>query len=183
MAMTQMVMRYVLRREPEVGSAATAGNALLAASNREMMFATLFFAVFDLKTGMLSYCSCGHDSPLILRSDSTVEEISTFNLPLGLEGKAEYKTNSLTLEPGDRLFLFTDGFVDAVNGENVRFGDERLHEVVQKFRAHPSQDFIRNLMKSVDDFAGSTPQFDDLTALIATVIARKPAHVGEKVET
>jgi phosphoserine phosphatase RsbU/P len=180
MAMTQMVMRYMLRREPDVGSAATAGNALLAASNREMMFATLFCAVLDLRTGVLAYCSCGHHSPLILRGDNTIEEISTFNLPLALEEKAEYKTNSLILQPGDRLFLFTDGFVDALNAENARFGDKRLHDVVQELRGRSSQDFIRSLMKSVDDFAGSASQFDDLTALLATPLARKPAHAGEK---
>jgi serine phosphatase RsbU (regulator of sigma subunit) len=60
MAMTQMVMRYMLRQELDVGAAATAANALLAASNREMMFATLFCCVLDLSTGVLAYCSCGH---------------------------------------------------------------------------------------------------------------------------
>jgi serine phosphatase RsbU (regulator of sigma subunit) len=183
MAMTQMVMRYMLRQETEVGAAATAGNALLAASNREMMFATLFCSVLDLKTGVLSYCSCGHHSPLILRSGNRVEKISTFNLPLGVQEKAKYKTNSLILEPGDRMFLFTDGFVDAINNEEARFGDERLHEVVETLRALPSQDFVRDLMKSVDNFAGSAPQFDDLTALLATVVARKPDHDGEEIAT
>lgn len=183
MAMTQMVMRYMLRQEPDVGAAATAGNALLAASNREMMFATLFCAVLNLKTGVLCYCSCGHHSPFILRRGNGVEEISAFNLPLGLDEKAKYRGNSLILEPGDRLFLFTDGFVDAINNEEARFGDDRLHEVVERLRALPSQNFIRDLMKSVDDFAGSTPQFDDLTALLVTLIARKRDHDGEKVAT
>ena len=180
MAMTQMVMRYMLRQETEVGAAATAGNALLAASNREMMFATLFCFVLDLKTGVLSYCSCGHHSPIILRSGNRVEKISTFNLPLGVQEKAKYKTNSLILEPGDRVFLFTDGFVDAINNEGARFGDEQLHEVVETLRALPSQDFVRDLMKSVDNFADSAPQFDDLTALLATVIARNPITTARR---
>ena len=180
MAMTQMVMRYMLRQESDVGAAATAGNALLAASNREMMFATLFCFVLNLKTGVLSYCSCGHQSPFILRRDGAVDEISTYNRPLGIDEKAKYKADSLVLEPGDRVFLFTDGFVDAVDGEEVRFGDEGLHQVVQKLRALPSQQFVHGLIKSIDDFAGATPQYDDLTALVATMIARKPAHADEK---
>jgi phosphoserine phosphatase RsbU/P len=180
MAMTQMVMRYMLRREPEVGSAATAGNALLAASNRELMFATLFAAVLDLRTGVLSYCNCGHHSPLILRSDDMVEEISTFNLPLGVEAKAKYKTDSLILEPGDRLLLFTDGFIDALNGEEERFGDDRLHDMVRKLRSEPAANLVHSLMKSVDDFVGDAPQFDDLTALAATLIAKKSARDVER---
>jgi serine phosphatase RsbU (regulator of sigma subunit) len=176
MAMTQMVMRYMLREEHDVGAAATASNALLAASNREMMFATLFCCVLDLKTGELSYCSCGHHSPLILRNGNGIEKISSVNLPLAIDERTKYKTSSLVLEPGDRVFLCTDGFTDAVNDEGTRFGDERLSEAVNQLRLLPSQDFVHPLLKSVDDFAGSAPQFDDLTALLVTVIARKPDY-------
>jgi sigma-B regulation protein RsbU (phosphoserine phosphatase) len=181
MAMTQMVMRYMLRQEPKVGDAATAGNALLAASNREMMFATLFCFVLDLKTGVVSYCSCGHHSPFILRKGKRVETITASSLPLGLEENTKYKTESLVLEPGDQLFMFTDGFVDAVNSEGLRFGDERLQDIVNQFRTYPSQQFVHELIKSIDDFADGEPQFDDLTALLVTSIARKPDHETEAV--
>jgi sigma-B regulation protein RsbU (phosphoserine phosphatase) len=173
MAMTQTVMRYTLRREVDVGAAATAGNALLAASNREMMFATLFCCVLDLSSGTLSYCSCGHGSPLILRNGNGIEKTSAFNPPLAIGEKTKYKTNSLVLEPGDRLLLYTDGFSDAINKEELRFGDERLQQGVEKVRSLPSEQFIRELVKEVDDFVGDAAQFDDLTALLTTVIARK----------
>lgn len=181
MAMTQMVMRYMLRQEDKVGDAATAGNALLSASNREMMFATLFCFVLDLKTGLVSYCSCGHHSPFILRNGKRIETVAASSLPLGLDENTKYKTESLVLEPGDQLFMFTDGFVDAVNPEGLRFGDERLEEMVNQFRAHPPQQFIQELIRSIDDFADGEPQFDDLTGLLVTSIARKPEHETEKV--
>lgn len=174
MAMTQMVMRHTLRQEIDVGSAATAANALLAASNREMMFATLFCSVIDLRTGQLSYCSCGHHSPLILRKGKAIETIPVSNLPLGLDEKAKYKTASLVLDPGDRLLLFTDGFVDAVNAEDHRFGDERFHELVEIVRALPSSQLVPELVKSIDDFADGEAQFDDLTAVLVDAIAAKP---------
>ena len=104
MAMTQMVMRYMLRHEPDVGAAATAGNALLAATNREMMFATLFCSVLDLKTGVLSYCSCGHHSPLILRRGGAMEKTTEFNLALGLGENTKYRANSMVLEPSIDCF-------------------------------------------------------------------------------
>jgi sigma-B regulation protein RsbU (phosphoserine phosphatase) len=175
MAMTQMVMRYMLRQEGDVGSAATAGNALLSASNREMMFATLFCAVIDLRSGQISYCSCGHHSPLILRKGKPIETITVSSLPLGLNERAQYKTNSLLLDPGDQLFLFTDGFVDVFNSEEVHFGDERLHEVVERLRALPVDQLVPELIKSIDEFAGNQPQYDDLTALVVDVLARKPS--------
>jgi phosphoserine phosphatase RsbU/P len=176
MAMTQMVMRYMLRQQPEVGAAATAGNALLAASNREMMFATLFCCILDFRTGILSYSSCGHHSPLILRGDDVVEEVATSSLPLGIDERTKYKTSTLKLEPGDRVFLFTDGFTDAHNGAEMLFGEDRLRGAVDKLRSAPSRDFIGSLMKTIDDFAEGAPQFDDLTALMATVVARKPVQ-------
>jgi CRP-like cAMP-binding protein len=174
MAMTQMVMRHMLRQEADVGSAATAGNALLAASNREMMFATLFCCVIDLTTGRVSYCSCGHHSPIILRKGKAIETLAVSNLPLGLDDRAKYKTESIDLDPGDRLLLYTDGFVDAVNVEGQRFGDERFLELAEGLRLLPASGLIPSLMKSIDDFAGDEPQFDDLTAEQIDAIARKP---------
>jgi serine phosphatase RsbU (regulator of sigma subunit) len=174
MAMTQMVMRHMLRQEADVGSAATAGNALLAASNREMMFATLFCCVIDLTTGRVSYCSCGHHSPIILRKGKAIETLAVSNLPLGLDDRAKYKTESIDLDPGDRLLLYTDGFVDAVNVEGQRFGDERFLELAEGLRLLPASGLIPSLMKSIDDFAGDEPQFDDLTAVLIDAIARKP---------
>jgi sigma-B regulation protein RsbU (phosphoserine phosphatase) len=174
MAMTQMVMRHMLRQEVDVGNAATAGNALLAASNREMMFATLFCSVIDLTTGQVSYCSCGHHSPIILRKGKAIETLAVSGLPIGLDDRAKYKTESLDLGPGDQLLLYTDGFVDAVNVDGQRFGDQRFFEVVEGLRTLPAGRLIPALIKSIDDFAGDAQQFDDLTAVLIDAIAKKP---------
>ena len=176
MAMTQLVMRYMLRHEPDIGAATTAGNTLLAADNPESMFTTWFCGILDLRSGVLSWSSCGHHSPLILRSGGQIEKVSVRSLPLGVMDCAKYTTSSLTLGLGDRIFLYTDGFIDAVNDEDNRFGDDGLEQAVAIFRQLPSQDFIDKLIEQVDNFAGTTPQFDDMTGLIATVRARKPAR-------
>ena len=106
-----------------------------------------------------------------------MEKISNRSLPLGIEVSARYATSSLTLAPGDRIVLYTDGFVDAVNDEDNRYGDNRLEDLVAIFRDLPSQEFISRLVEGIDSFAGTTPQFDDMTALIATVVTRKPDQV------
>jgi phosphoserine phosphatase RsbU/P len=173
MAMTQMVMRHMLQQHDDVGAAATAANALLAAHNPELMFATLFCSVLDLRTGVLSCCSCGHHSPLILRRDGGVEKTSAFNLPLGLGETTQYRTISLVLQPSDRLLLFTDGFADAMNSAEERFGGERLEQVAESLRARPAREFIAGLTQAVDDFAADAPQFDDLTSLLVTFVAKK----------
>lgn len=186
MAMTQMVMRYMLRQESDVGAAATAGNALLAASNREMMFATMFCCVIDMRTGDVSYATCGHHSPLILRKGEPISTIAVSSLPLGIDENSRYKTSSFVLEPGDQLFLYTDGFVDACNSEDARFGDERLHAAVEELRVYQADQVVPQLMKSIDDFAGGEPQFDDLTAVLIDAVARKshvrPTETAERTE-
>jgi energy-coupling factor transport system substrate-specific component len=176
MAMTQIVMRSTLRQQPDVGAAVTAGNALLAANNREMMYTTLICAVLELRTGVLRYCSCGHPAPFILRKRGGVE-IAEFSLnrPLGLQAALKIQADTIVLEPGDRMFLYTDGFVDAINQGDEQFGDERLVQTVEKLRALPSQQLIEDLTKAVDEFAGDAPQFDDLTAVLIAFAARKTA--------
>ncbi len=102
-----------------------------------------------------------------------MEKTTEFNLALGLGENTKYKANSMVLEPLDRLFLFTDGFSDAINKDELRYGDDRLEEVAESLRASASNAFINGLMKSVDKFAGAVPQFDDLTSLLVTFIERK----------
>jgi serine phosphatase RsbU (regulator of sigma subunit) len=174
MAMTQMAMRYMLRQETDVGAAATAANALLAAGNREMMFATLFCCVIDLRTGEVQHSSCGHHSPLILRPGCPIETIAMSSLPLGLDEGTIYKTERLVLDPGDQMLLFTDGFADAVNPQGERYGDERLQQIVEGLRALEPGRVVAALIASVDAFAAEEPQFDDLTAVLINMIARKP---------
>ena len=75
------------------------------------------------------------------------------------------------------MFLFTDGFVDAVDDKGEQFGDERFRKTVDEISALPSQKFISQLMKSVDDFTDDAPQFDDLTAVLTTLVAKKTPHL------
>lgn len=176
MAVTQMIMRYMLRREPDVGAAASAANSVLAASNPETMFTTMFSAVLDLRSGELTYCSCGHHSPLLMRAGGAVEKVPVVrNRPLGIDTRTEYVTKTTKLAPGDRLFLFTDGFVDAIDPQDERFGDPRLEQAVADLRDLPPQDFLDALVQVIHRFSGTAPQFDDITAVLVTAGEFRPA--------
>jgi len=179
MAMTQMVMRYMLRQELDVGAAATAANALLAASNREMMFATLFCCVLDLSTGVLAYCSCGHHPPLILRAGNGVEKTSAVNVPLAADEKTEYKTNSLVLEPGDRLFLFTDGFIDATNDRDECFGrSERKSKGSSKVKVKQGTNYDGQDLPGINRTCSAYDQAYDFRFLSAVVVTnQQQAHL------
>jgi phosphoserine phosphatase RsbU/P len=170
MAMTQTVMRYVLRHENNLEAAIAAANVLLATDNRESMYATLFCAVVNFRTGDLQYCGCGHDFPLILRSDGDLEAVSSSeNLPLGLKLRADFRGNTTVLRHDDRLLLFTDGFTDATNTNGERFGSKRLSDAVKLLNGVDSQHVIGRLIGAIDKFADGAQQFDDLTAVLLTM--------------
>jgi serine phosphatase RsbU (regulator of sigma subunit) len=183
MSMTQTVLRYTLRHETGLEAAVTAANALLAANNREKMFATLFCAVVDLRAGIVAYCSCGHQPPLILRDGQSAELHSSFSLPLGLRANARFNADKIALEPGDRLLLFTDGFADATNVDGEKFGESRFHAMVAGLITTPSTQLLGRLFQSVESYTGEAPQFDDLTAVLITLLARKPAELADAAET
>jgi serine phosphatase RsbU (regulator of sigma subunit) len=172
MAMTQTVMRYTLCYETDLAAALKAGNALLAASNRERMFATFFCGVLDIRSGGLCYCTCGHQAPVLLRNGRITELVSSPNLPLGLRSTVTFKTDQTVLERGDRLLLYTDGFTDATNEQGEQFGDARFLETVTRLSAVDPQQLIPRLLQAVDEFAAGAPQFDDLTSVLISMRAK-----------
>ena len=101
------------------------------------MFATAFLGILNLRTGELSYCNAGHKFPLYRRNGSYYQGIDTkpgFAL-VGMGGML-YKSYKMQMEPGDRLFLYTDGITDAVDQSKVPYGDNRLLVALNREKAH-----------------------------------------------
>ncbi|MCC6778655.1 MAG: SpoIIE family protein phosphatase [Hyphomicrobiales bacterium] len=178
MSMTQTVLRYTLRHERELETALAAANALLAASNRERMFTTLFCAVLDLRTAEFICCSCGHHPPLVLHGGRAAEAPSSSNLPLGLKASARFKADRLTLAPGDRMLLFTDGFADATNVQGEKFGEARFQETVEGLIEAPPPELLGRLFQAAHDHAAGASQFDDLTAVMVTLLGRQSGNAS-----
>jgi serine phosphatase RsbU (regulator of sigma subunit) len=165
MAITQTVMRLVARQESDLATAIMRANDLLCADNVSSMFATLFYGVLDLETGHLTYCNCGHNPPFILRRDGGWEPMKNTGSPLAIFEGAPYKTSEAVLVPGDRLFLYTDGVTEANDPDRTLFGDERLARAMENLRHLPGRELIDAVIRSVDEFAKTAPQFDDITCL------------------
>ncbi len=92
MAITQTIMRLVVRSSQELGAEVASANNLLTANNRETMFTTLFCGVFDVSAGTLTYCNCGHNPPLLLRRGaSTFELLRPGGPALGIMDDISYK--------------------------------------------------------------------------------------------
>ena len=131
-------------------------------------FVTFFYAVYDSTTRCLTYSNAGHNPPAIVRSDGSVARLSAGGMVVGMFDLATYEQGEVTLEPGDRLVLFTDGITEAESSEGLEFGDDRLVETVVRHRSSNADAILRGLFDEITRFAGRHLR-DDATA-IAVVI-------------
>ena len=149
------------------GEALTEANKLLCAENRTCMFVTVFYGVFDPRTGAFTYANAGHESPVLRRSDGTTEALPfTGGVPLGIVDDMEFEERTDTLAPGEFAFLFTDGVTEALNTSEEEFGNERVHDTIAKADPGPAREAVEGLVHTVVQFSGEAEQFDDLTCLV-----------------
>ncbi len=128
------------------------------------MFATVFIGMIQLEEGRLSYINCGNESSLLLRDGNVAAELKPTGPVVGIIPDAVFAVNEILLEKNDLLLAFTDGIPDAINGENVVFGGQRLLDSVTGGDTSP-QELLSKIQDALLEFAGSTDQFDDITML------------------
>jgi serine phosphatase RsbU (regulator of sigma subunit) len=166
MAMTQTVMRLVVRSAQDLETEINAANNLLVANNRETMFTTLFCGVIDVPSGTMTYCNCGHNPPLVLRrGEGMFEPLRSCGPPLGIVDDVGYVPRSIALAPGDLLLLYTDGVTEAEDSKSAQFGDKRLEQAILEMRDHPARKVVEHVTKRVAAFAKGAPQSDDITCV------------------
>lgn len=141
-------------------------NAQICKNNDEEMFVTVWFGVLDIETGKVTAANAGHEYPIIRKANGEFELLrDKHGFVIGGMDGMKYKEYEFTLEKGGTLFLYTDGVAEATNAENQLFGTERM---LAALNAEPEADpkkLLENMKKSVDEFVGDAPQFDDLTML------------------
>lgn len=145
----------------------TNANYNLCEGNDAGMFVTCWMGFLDLKTGELKFANAGHNPPVLKRKNGTFEYLKTKPVGFvlgGMEGIA-YKEQTLQLEPGDQLYLYTDGVTEATNINNELFGENRLQESLNKHADLDAKDLCIEVKKDVDEFVGKAPQFDDITMI------------------
>ena len=155
-------------------------NRRILSDARAGLFVTVFYGILDAATGTLTYCNAGHNPPYLLNAQDrdTVRTLSKTGMVLGVVEDATWKQETVRLAPGDVLVLYTDGVTDAQNERGTSsstsfFGQERLLKIVQANLGRSAQDIQDALIGEVDEFMGDTPQFDDITLVVAV---RDPCH-------
>jgi serine phosphatase RsbU (regulator of sigma subunit) len=172
LAITRTVIRLIAREDDDLATGIARANELLCAENASSMFSTAFFGVMDCATGVLTYCNCGHNPPLIVRPDGALEPLASTGLPLGMLAEAPYSQRAVALAPGDRAFLYTDGVTEANDVSGSAFGDARLAAAIEEFRRGSARELVDGVLHRVAKFAEGAPQSDDQACLALVFVDR-----------
>lgn len=133
-----------------------------SASNR---YATFFFAAYDPRTRRLECVNAGHNPPVLLRGDQVIR-LEADGPVVGLLPFAPYTEQTLILQPGDLLILYTDGISEAMTRDDEEWGEERMISAALAVRGKSAADVLRAIFAAADSFTAGAPQHDDMTLLI-----------------
>ncbi|MGM0593496.1 MAG: ATP-binding SpoIIE family protein phosphatase [Pseudomonadota bacterium] len=141
-------------------------NRMLVRQNPLELFVTTFYGIFDHGNGEFVYANGGHNPPLIVSASGEARWLpTTGGMALGMFDELPFEQQTVTIEPGDTLLLYTDGVTEAFDPQGNEYGEEKLVAELQKAAGDSAKQLIDRLFASVDEHARGTEQSDDLTAL------------------
>jgi sigma-B regulation protein RsbU (phosphoserine phosphatase) len=145
---------------------AEAVNRELCQNNRDRMFVTVFLGFLDTRTGVIAYVNAGHLGPHTLHSSGELEQISGKpEAPLAVRLGAQYQNRTLTLQPGDTVFVCTDGVIEAMSETGELYSNARLEADLRASCTRTPEEMVRVVKAHVDAFTGAAPKADDVTIL------------------
>lgn len=141
-------------------------NSTICKNNDDSMFVTVWFGIYTISTGEVTAANAGHEYPVIKRGETGFEVMKDrHGFVIGGMSGLKYRDYSFRLEPGDMLFLYTDGVPEATDGAGEMFGMERLLKTLNGACEDSAKALLQTVHKDVEAFVGEAPQFDDLTML------------------
>ncbi len=172
-AMFMMQSKTLLKSCAESGMSIeqvfTTANEKLCEGNEAGMFVTAWMGLLNVRTGHVTFANAGHNPPLVKTGGNGFAYHKTragFVLA-GMEG-IRYRKMELQLNPGDTIYLYTDGVTEATNADETLYGDARLLDLLNKMQHAAAREICEAVKADVDAFVGGAEQFDDITMLCLT---------------
>lgn len=169
-----MIKNYAMTGE-RIDKVMAKANAGLCANNGAGMLVTSWLGVMNIDNGQISFVNAGHNPPIVYSKKERKWHVlkQKSNFVLGGIATTKYDLQHLKLNKGDRLFLYTDGIVEATNVKKELYGDERLLNCLNKNASLDINKLVACIKNDIDQFAGEEPQFDDITMLIVELKGKK----------
>ncbi len=160
------LLRHIVLEEKSPGKALTKLNADICARNPEEMFVTMWLGVLEISTGRLTCANAGHEYPGLKKPGARFELVKDrHGLVIGGMEGVRYREYELQLEPGSKIFVYTDGVPEATDKSETLFGTDRMVEALQTRENEPPEQILAAVKDAVWAFVDTAPQFDDLTML------------------
>ena len=141
-------------------------NSQICKNNREEMFVTVWLGILDIKTGRIVAANAGHEYPAVMISGGQFELIKEkHGFVIGGMDGLQYREYELTLTPGSKLFLYTDGVPEATDDRLEMFGTDRMLDALNKDPSAEPESILKKVRTAVDGFVRDAQQFDDMTML------------------
>ncbi len=170
MANLQAFLKSICKQRIPLGEASNLINDLVSENTSNGSFITFFWGILNDATRQMTYVNAGHNPPLLIR-DNKILKLRTGGMILGvMTTLIPYNSETVELEKGDLLILFTDGITEAMNPDFVEFSDERLEELSLNMAGKSSVEILENIMNEVKIYINGAEQSDDITLIIIKVI-------------
>ena len=169
MSASRSVFRMLSEQDLTVADSMMRANRRLKKDIKTGMFVALLYAIFDSKDKTLTLCSAGQTQPVHVSAktgETILVETKGDTFPLGILNDSEYEDTQLALETGDKVILYTDGIVEAMNEQEEIYGFDRLLDVVKNSQTKTAESLLEEIKDQVNEFAGAAAQHDDITIIV-----------------
>lgn len=159
-------------RQADLPARAMALNALIRESSPIDKYATLCYARLQPETGRLTSLNAGHNSPLVIRQDGSIQRLEAGGLMIGMYPDdmlcrmLEYEDETIQLYSGDTVLFYTDGVTETVNIHDEMYDEERLEELAKQLRDADASEMCTEIYNATLEFQGEAQRFDDLTLMV-----------------
>ena len=166
MAVSRTLIRATGIRGVSPAECINYSNTLLEKESVNNMFVTVFYGIYNIKTGEVKYTNAGHNPPYVLKANGSLEKLPVSgNMAIGIFDDFEYTETTCQLAQGDTLLLYTDGVTEAINPQEEEFTETRLEQTLKKVAGQTCQQVIDTIKTDVKTFANGAEQSDDITLL------------------
>jgi serine phosphatase RsbU (regulator of sigma subunit) len=169
MAGFRMSLLAEIRNEFAIRAVMRKVNSLMHESTDRDKFVTAFYGVLDAKNRVLIFSNAGHNPPILVRTNGSIEQLVEGGVTLGVLADARYDERPLALDPGDVLVMYTDGITEAESPSGEQFGTQRLEEIITRLAGSSAQEILDAIVEETLEWCGARGQSDDLTLVVLKV--------------
>ena len=167
MAVSRTMLKAIASQLHDPAECLQTVNSMLIPESDLTTFVTVFYGVLNTETGHVKYCNGGHNLPYHVKEDGSVVQVeNTEGLLLGKIEPIQFQTKEIQLNPGDKIFLYTDGLTEAMNENDELYEDERVEQYLRTHSKDSDGKLLRGIIVDTLKFMNKAHQSDDITLLV-----------------